>query len=199
MPEEKWYQNPEKATRAAVFAILLAGGAGGIFPLLRRVGNRRQLCAGRVNQRRQRVPFNFYFHSQRADFRAACGHFNFVAGGNDGRGYQLLADALFVPQHGGKDDCQKQHADEDRRPERAQGPSVDGAGKDAAVFSVGHFNGDRRGQQNIDARLYYRQPHRQIPVHRAGSRYRARFGEFSAAQRASGGAGNAGNYNFYRV
>lgn len=27
MPEEKWYQDPEKATRAAVFAILLAGGA----------------------------------------------------------------------------------------------------------------------------------------------------------------------------
>lgn len=27
MPEEKWYQDPEKATRAAVFAILFAGGA----------------------------------------------------------------------------------------------------------------------------------------------------------------------------
>ena len=27
MPEEKWYQDPEKATRAAVFAILLAGSA----------------------------------------------------------------------------------------------------------------------------------------------------------------------------
>lgn len=27
MPEEKWYQDPEKTTRAAVFAILLAGGA----------------------------------------------------------------------------------------------------------------------------------------------------------------------------
>ncbi len=27
MPEEKWYQDPEKASRAAVFAILLAGGA----------------------------------------------------------------------------------------------------------------------------------------------------------------------------
>ena len=115
MPEEKWYQDPEKATRAAVFAILLAGGAltwwlagdqvntmfalavsgdvDGLAEYFRSFGAWAIVVsfvldvlinAGSVFQR---VPFNFYFHSQRADFRAACGYFNLVAGRNDGRCY----------------------------------------------------------------------------------------------------------------
>ena len=45
----------------------------------------------------------------------------------------------------------------------------------AAVFSVRNFNGDWRGKQNFHARLHYCQPYRQVSFNGAGGCYRARY------------------------
>ena len=51
---------------------------------------------------------------------------------------------------------------------------MEGGRKNASVFSVRNFDGNWRGKQNFHARLHYCQPYRQVSFNGAGGCYRAR-------------------------